>query len=505
MADEKNTPVIIGVAQYTQLKETIKPLDPLNLIVKACQEAIEDTEVENIKSLIDTQYIVNVHSWSYRDITNELSSMLKIDPLEKVYWSIGGHMPQKILFQVAKAITTGKSKIALITGGEALNSRSRIEKGNLTVDWPIRRRPKRTKIEGPIQPVDSSTFEHKYDLLMPYKIYSLIETALRAASGRSIKEHVEYIGDVLAYYSKIATKNPHAWNKELYSAKDITTNTPDNRYLCLPYTKRMISNKYVDMSAALIITSEKIAKELNIKPKKWVYPMGGANLQNIKYLSQRPKIHDSPAIREASRLALEQAGINLENIDIFDIYSCFPCMIEIARKEIGIPEDDKRKLTITGGLPYFGGPLSNYSLHSIVTATQLIRKNTSLKILINAVGGYNTKHSIGIYGKEPPFIPWGERDDEELQQSIYKQALSEPIEEANGKITIEAFTLVYNRSRLPYQGIVFGKLENGRRTLALIVGAPENIIELEDKELVGKTFPVHFDQNTKYNVIAYPK
>jgi len=121
------------------------------------------------------------------------------------------------------------------------------------------------------------------------------------------------------------------------------------------------------------------------------------------------------------------------------------------------------------------------------------------------VGGYNTKHSVGIYGKEPPFIPWGERDDEEIQQSICEQALSEPIEEASGDLIIEAFTLVYNRSRQPHQGIAFGKLENGRRTIALIVGTQEKIIELEDKELVGKAFPVHFDPITEHNVITCPK
>jgi len=502
MVDNMTIPVIIGVAQYTQKNDIDNPLDPLHLMAKTSQEAIEDTQAEGIKALIDTLYVMNIHSWSYRDIPTDLSNILEINPLRKFYMSIGGHIPQKTVNEVAKSIVNNDCKVALITGGEAFNSASRFKRGNLTVDWPKRRRPK--KIEGPIQPLDSSSFEHKYDLLIPFKIYSLIETAVRAKSGRTIDEHIQQMGTTLAHYNSIARKNPYAWSKGSFTAEEITTATPENRYLCLPYTKRMISNQHVDQSAALIMTSDKVAKEFNIDPKKWVYPMGGADLLNIKYISERPQIHDSPAIREASRLSLEQAGISLKDISLFDLYSCFPCMIEIARKEIGILEDDTRDLTITGGLPYFGGPFSCYSMHSIVTASQLIRENPSSKILINAVGGYNTKHSIGIYGKEPPLKPWNEREDEKIQQSIYDQALSEPIEEAEGNLTIEAFTVIINRDGTPKQGIVFGKLESGDRTLALIIADTEKLLSLEKEELVGKAFPVHYDININFNVISFP-
>jgi len=40
-----NTPVIIGAAQITQRKDVDKPLDPLNLIVKTCQDSLKKTGV----------------------------------------------------------------------------------------------------------------------------------------------------------------------------------------------------------------------------------------------------------------------------------------------------------------------------------------------------------------------------------------------------------------------------------------------------------------------------
>ena len=103
--------------------------------------------------------------------------------------------------------------------------------------------------------------------------------------------------------------------------------------------------------------------------------MGGADLKNIFNITNRPKLYDSPATREGSRLALKQADLKLEEIDLFDIYSCFPSMVQIIMNEIGLSIDDPRDITITGGLPYFGGPMSNYSMHAIATAVDLIRKD----------------------------------------------------------------------------------------------------------------------------------
>ena len=53
------------------------------------------------------------------------------------------------------------------------------------------------------------------------------------------------------------------------------------------------------------------------------------------------------------------ADCTISEIDAFDIYSCFPSAIQIACDEIGLDIDDPRNLTVTGGLPYFGGPGNN--------------------------------------------------------------------------------------------------------------------------------------------------
>ncbi|MFX1339604.1 MAG: hypothetical protein ACFFDK_13410, partial [Promethearchaeota archaeon] len=492
-------PIIVGAAQYTQPKDIAQPLDPLSLIVKTCRKALMDSGAEEIKEYIDSVYMININSWSYEDAPGELSKIIGIKPIQKIFLPDGGDSPQMLVNRAAKAISTGKSQAILITGGEASYSIYRAQKGEIILNWPERKTPK--YMEDNLWN-GTSDFENKYGMIFPSCSYALFESALLGKSGRSIEEHRLHMGKLFEHYSKIASKNPYAWSQKFYSADEITIPSPQNRKVIYPYTKHMCSNLYVDQSGTLIMTNNQIAEELQIDTDKWVYLMGGADFKNIFNISQRPRLFDSPAAREGSRIALEQAGLSLSDIDKFDIYSCFPSIVQILMNEIGISEEDPRDLTITGGLPYFGGPWSNYSIHAIITAVHLIREHPSKKIMIVANGGYNTKQSFGIYGNKPPVISWEDRDDKEIQKQILMNALPEPVKKASGHLTIEAYTIYYERNGTPKRGIVIGYLDDGNRTLARIEDEPERLEELENEELIGRTFKVQFDNESGVNLIS---
>ena len=219
-----------------------------------------------------------------------------------------------------------------------------------------------------------------------------------------------------------------------------------------------------------------------------------------KKIYKRPRLDSSPAVREGSRLALEQAGLELNDIDKFDLYSCFPSIVEIFMKELGITDDDPRELTVTGGLPYFGTPLSNYSLHAIINTVELIRTDPSLKVMIIANGGYNTKQSIGIYGNKPPTKEWGVRNDYKIQESILKKSLPDIVEKVNGKLTVEGYSIIYERTGQPKRGVLVGSLENGDRALAIITNESDMLLTLENQELVGKNFVIKYDATIDRNI-----
>ncbi len=491
-------PVIVGASQFTQSKNLSDPLDPLNLMLKTSEKAFSETGTDEIKSYIDTIYMVNIRSWSYKDAPGKLSEILNIKPSQKVYLSDGGNTPQMLVNRAVREISSGKCKGILITGAEASYSAYRAKKGKIKLNWPEKEEP--LYMEGKIWH-GTNEFENKYELITPAYSYAIFETALRAKSNNTILEHNHYIGNLFKHFADIASRNPYAWAKPNFSVGDIITPSPENRNICHPYTKRMCSNVFTDQAGSLLITSESIAEQLNINKQKWVYHMGGSDLQNVFNITQRPSLTNSPASREGVKLVLHQAGLKLKDINKFDIYSCFPSIVETIMDEIGLNADDTRDLTVTGGLAYFGGPWSNYSLHAIITSIELIRRNPTLKIMVIANGGYNTKQSFGIYGNRPMYIPWNEEEEKKIQREIFKTSLTLPVEKANGQFKVEGYTLIFNRQGESIKGIAIGHLKNGNRTLAYIHAPKEKLKEIEKKELVGTIFPVRFNEGLNRNII----
>ncbi|MHA1727605.1 MAG: hypothetical protein ACTSWY_02600 [Promethearchaeota archaeon] len=493
--NNKNNPVIIGAAQFTQRKNTPKPLDSLSLMVKTCQKAIEDTGTKRIADFIDAIYMVNLDTFTYKDAPGDLAKRLKIKPKEKVYLPNGGQSPQMLVNRAAKSITAGKHRCILITGGEASYSINKTFKGVPPDYWPKKEEPE--YMDGEKWAISESII--KYQLYFPTTAYAIIETALRAKSGRNIEEHRAYMGKLFERFSKIASENPYSWTQKSFTAEEITTPSAKNRLIVHPYTKHMCANNFVDQAGTILITSEEIAESLNINRKQRINIMGGATFNNIGEIYRRPRLYDSPAIREGTRLSLEQAGLKLSDIDKFDLYSCFPSIVEVFLNELGIKDDDPRDLTLTGGLPFFGTPLSNYSLHAIINTVELIRANASLKVMIIANGGYNSKQSVGIYGTKPGREQWGVRDDSKIQESILEKVLPEPVEKANGILIIDGYTVIYGRTGRPNRGIIIGTLENGSRCVANV--KPELLHSFETQEIVGKKCMVQYDSNIKKNTI----
>ncbi len=498
----KNIPVIIGAAQFTQRKESDQNLDPLSLMEKTSQLAIEETKINNIKDIIDAVYMLNVVSWSYEDAPGLLSERLNIKPKEKVYFSMsmGGNSPQLMINRAAKAIVKGNHRCVLITGGESTYTIGKKFNRNPPENWPAIKEPKyiEEKKSGYL-----SEFERKNAIGWPPIAYSLFESAVRAFFGRNLEDHKVYMGELYERYSKVASENPFSWTQKYLKAEEITTPTKNNRYITFPYTKQMCANNFVDQSATVIMTSQEIAESLNIDPKNLIYLTGSADFKNIGAITRRPNLHDSPAVRESSRLALEQAGLTIDEIDKFDFYCCFPSMVEITIKELGIKKDDPRNLTITGGLPFHGGPLSAYSLQAVAQAVNLIRNNSSFKVMILANGGYNSGESVGIYSSTPGKIPWEIRDDSKIQQSILEKALPKPVEKAYGNFTINAYTILYSRTGGIKRGIFIGTLENGLRTIAITKEGLPNLSTLETQDFVGKTYKVEYNPELDRNILDF--
>ena len=121
-----------------------------------------------------------------------------------------------------------------------------------------------------------------------------------------------------------------------------------------PYTKAMNSNWDLDQAAALILCSAAAAEAAGVARDRWVFPWSGTDAHDTMLFSERDNFWSSPAIRTAGRVAFELADRSVDDVAHVDLYSCFPSAVQIAATELGLSQD--RQLTLTGGLPFAGGP-----------------------------------------------------------------------------------------------------------------------------------------------------
>ena len=171
-----------------------------------------------------------------------------------------------------------------------------------------------------------------------------------------------------------------------------------------PYTKLMNSNNMVDQGAVDHPAARPRRPPLCRSP-----PSVGFSRTREPTRTTRTRSANAPSCTghrpsgSPGGRALELAGVGVDDIDLVDVYSCFPSAVQVAAAELGLPLDDPdRPLTVTGGLTFAGGPWNNYVTHSIATMAERLAANPGQRGLITANGGFLTKHSFGVYGSEPP-------------------------------------------------------------------------------------------------------
>jgi acetyl-CoA C-acetyltransferase len=99
-----------------------------------------------------------------------------------------------------------------------------------------------------------------------------------------------------------------------------------------------------DGAAAVVITSDTKAKELGLKPLARIVSTGVSGLS--------PEIMGLGPI-EASKIALQRAGLSVKDIDLFEINEAFAVQVLGSARELGIDED---KLNVSGGAIALGHP-----------------------------------------------------------------------------------------------------------------------------------------------------
>ena len=476
-------PVIVGTGQYLQKETDLQQaLEPLDLMIKTAYLAVEDAGCgPKLLKAVDYLGTPDVRSWKYGNLPSLLAHKLDIRPVVANMTYLGGNMSQWLVNQTARMIMDGECEAALLSGGESYYTVRRARLNNLTLDWSSEGPGETDRIGN--NRLGFNNIEFKYNLATPTESYPLFENAWRANRGLTMTEHRTKMGKMLSRLTAVAADNPYARYPRCLTPEEITTATPENRMVGFPYTKRMCASLDVDKSSSLIMTSVSKARELGVPEDRWVYWLGGGDAEEDPwFVSERPNFHTCPAIRQSAEAALSEAGFAIQDIDYFDLYSCFHIAVQLACDELGLEEN--RPLTVTGGLPYAGQTGSGCGLDSIVSMVKKLQMDPEAKGMVTGNGWFLTKQSTGIYGAQPV-----ERSTEKEMKDGSRPP-REPVkvadDEAGGRGVIETYTVAHGRDGEPIRGLVIGRLEDGRRFIA---NTPEDkclFDELEQEEGVGR-------------------
>lgn len=483
MSIDPRTPVLVGIAQRVDRDSAPgKGLSPQDAMAAVAKAAIADSKGVNIAAAIDAIVVTRLFQDSgfpapfghQNNLPWSVGQRIGASPRRTLYGPVGGNTPQMLVNVFAEHIQNGEHDVVLLAGCEPIRSQAHAAKAGLKLDWS---ETAPTDAEAwPEKTTYATRHERAHGIALPVNIYPLFENALGAHYGRDPIAHRHAIGELMARFSAVAAKNPYAQLPIARSAEEIITPTAENRYIGYPYTKYLNANMFVDQAAALLLMSSEAADRLQVPQDKRVYLHGSADVHEKILISERVNYWSSPAIRVGAAHALAEANVSVADLNHIDLYSCFSSAVEIAADAIGLAQDDPRGLTLTGGLPYFGGPGNNYSMHGIAEVAARCRANPGKPGLVFANGGYITKHSFGVWSTTPR--DFTRADPAGYQRQVDAMESPKFTETPNGRGRIETFNVVHDKGKPSFAIIVGRQDSDDSRFLAILTENPGALIDV---------------------------
>jgi acetyl-CoA C-acetyltransferase len=502
MQVDPRTPVIVGVGQFTERIDDpgYRGLSAVDLATAATRAALADTgaDVDTVARAIEV--FVGLRQFEictpYADpplgaSDNYLRSVAQrvgADPARAVLEPIGGNGPQKVVTEFAGAIAAGDIEVALILGSEP---------GSTAKYWDGPAQQGRAKpdftehVGGQLEDRGYGFEQYMSEYTASHGLtgapvqYGLLDNARRARLGLSVDDYRKRMAELFAPFSKVAAKNPFSSSPVERSVEEIATVTDQNRMICDPYPRLLVARDTVNQGAAAVLMSVEAARRLGVPEEKWVYLRGHAD-QTEQDLLDRVDLHISYSAKQAVTEALRVAGIGIDEVATFDLYSCFPFPVFAVCDAFALAADYPRGFTLTGGLPYFGGPGNSYSLHGIAETVAEMRHEPGAFGLVGANGGVMSKYSVGVYSTEP--ADWATDRSKALQADIAALPKVAVTRNADGPATIETYSVRYDWPERT--GIIIGRLDADDSRFMAVTTDEDLVALMSDRDPIGARIEV---------------
>lgn len=481
LASYGRAPVIVGAADWTAQRDADRPPSPTvtEMLTAVAREAAQDSGASGgtgaLLAQVDAIVLVPCIYNDSVDRAAAVATSLGVEPKVGAMTSYGGDAGLTAVNWAAQAIEAGQIDVAILAGGQLRQPAAEAE-------LPTGGAPSDRREIGDHR-FGFSNSEGLHGALLPHATYAMVETALRARHGLSIDEHRRMMGELMSPLSAVAACNPNAWFPVERSPDELATPTAANRMVAYPYTK-YFNAVTTDQAAALVMMSAEKADSLGIAPDRRAHWWGGdGEVETAWFFSTRPDFAECPAMQLAQRGALGRAGITLDQVDGFDFYSCFPSAVQMAQDMAGLDRFDGRPLTLTGGLPYAGGPGAAYTLVAAAAALDQLRERPSDVLMLSGTGFTFTKNSVSVLSGQPR----PSRSDNAPERRTDLERTPVPVDDApSGRGRVDAYTVMHDRSGAVEYGVVLGMLDSGARFLAHLPPDDDVYRSFEEREGVGR-------------------
>lgn len=473
-------PVIIGVGQINDRPGKVEDaLDPIGLMSAALRRAESDAGC-SLLSGVEALSVVDQIGWpALNPLAQEVARAIGASPrIVEQTAKPHGDSPVRLLNDAANRIGAGEIQLAAVVGGEALRSAAQLAAAapsSMHNSSPRLRESRSTE-----------TYRGRYGLVAPVDVYPLYENAGRAAYGQTLDEGQAESGLIWSLFAKVAASNPAAWIKTEMSAAEIISPSSSNRPIAFPYQKLMVANSSVNQGAGFIVCSLAYARARGVPDERIVFVGRGAAAHECDNPLERDRFDRSPSMAVSLEGALRLNQLSVEEIDLVELYSCFPCVPKMARRVIGWPAN--RPASVFGGLTFGGGPIANYMSHAVASMVDRLRDGATNGLLF-ANGGFATdNHSIILTRRPQPVGTFPHNYDFQAEADAARASAPDLAEDYVGPGRIETYTVLYDRAGQPRHGIVVARNPAGGRFLAKVPSEDYATIEfLTDgaKEPVG--------------------
>ena len=391
-----NTPVIVGIGfEQETFEDPTQCAEPWRLMVRAVRRAAADAGSETPLAQIES-ISVPQGMWEYRNPGRLIADALGCSSARSILSDLGV-LQLSLLSDLCRAIAAGEQHLGVITGGEA---KFRELRAGIT-GRPVAN----TEQPEGTPPPDvhhtssdpwASDLEARAGLSSPVELFAIIESALRYQQGLDVEEHRDRIAQLYSRFSEVAAGNPHAWRREPVSPRAIRDPSPRNTMLAFPYTKRHSSQWNVNQAVAIFVCSVARAARLGLKRDGWIFPLAAAQSKHVVPLAQQRLLHTHPGTVLSGERALALAGVSARDVDAAELYSCFPAAIQSFALDLKLAETCP--WTVTGAMPFAGGPYNSFSLEGVARMVEVLRGgegNDGSERRIGLVSNLS-----GIFGKQ---------------------------------------------------------------------------------------------------------